>query len=98
MEIERADREEEWEDGWQDKEEFEREQEQEVFVRDEDVTGKDVPSLKATPALLGEGSQMAKKSDAITNKQARKQAKRERKKKEQRLRETARENKDSPGG
>lgn len=100
MEMDGADREEGWEDGWQDKEEFEREQEQEVFVRDDDVTGKDVPSLKATPALLGEGSKLAKKSngDTMTNKQARKQAKRERRKKEKRLRETARETKDSPGG
>lgn len=99
-EREGADREERWEDEWQDKEEFEREQEQEVFVRDEDVIGKDVPDVKPTPALIDEESILVNRrgGNAILDKEARKIAKMKRRKEEKRSRETARENKSSPGG
>lgn len=103
MEMEGAARGKRREDGWQDKEEFEREQEQEVFVRDEDVTGKDVPDVKATPPRIVEGSEpvIESEEDAKLKKralrEARKQAKKDRRKKEKRSKAKAEENRVSPG-
>lgn len=100
LKKEREDKEAGLEDGWQDKEEFEREQEQEVFVRDEDITGKEVPMVKATPTRMGDESGLVKRKDvdAMIDKKARKKLKMERRKEERRLRETARGNKTPPGG
>lgn len=104
IEVEEVVKGDDWVDGWQDKEEFEREQEQEVFVRDEDVTGKDVPNVKAEPARIEEGSRLVNSSrgdaaiDEQARKKAKKQAKKERKKKENQSRAKARENRVSPGG
>lgn len=99
MEMGGASRGEGWEDGWQDKEEFEREQEQEVFVRDEDVTAKDVPSVTAMPARIDEGSRPVNRNgeDATIDRHARKKAKKARRKEEQKSRARARENKVSQG-
>lgn len=99
MEMEGADRKEGWEEGWQDKEEFEREQEQDVFVRDEDVTGKEGPSVKARLARMEEetGLPSRRGGGTVIDKEARKKAKSQRRKEEKRLREMARKNGTSPG-
>lgn len=100
MEMERAEKGERVEDGWQDKEEFEREQEQEVFIRDEDITGKEVPRVKATSTQMGEGARMVIKrgTDAVMDKRDRKMMKMARRKQERRERETERGNEAPPGG
>lgn len=84
--------------GWQEKEEFERQQGPEVFGRDEDVTGKGmppgkgVPRVKATPARIWDGAELLREEgmDARLDKNARKKMKKERRLHDRRVEETGR--------
>lgn len=86
--------------GWQEKEDFEREQEQGVFVRDEDVTGKGmppekgVPRVKATRAQMGDGTELLREEgmDAGLYKETRRKMKKERRRDDRRVKETGRRN------
>lgn len=80
------------EDGWQAKEDFEREQEQEVSIREEDITGKEVPRVTAPPVRMGNGAGLLKQGDmeSRVDKDTRKKLKKERKLQQRRMKEAMR--------
>lgn len=84
-------------EGWQDKEEFERQQELEVGVSDEDTTGKGVPKVKVAPERLGEEARLLKERSSV-DKEDRKKRKKEKRTQEKRERETKRRKDAAPGG
>ncbi len=59
---------------WQDKEEFEREQDQDVFLRDDDITGQDVPRIKVMQTQM----RVEEVTNITVDKEFRKKLKKER--------------------